>query len=143
MPLKNARQTVKYILEQIDDDDTGCENLGQSYLNSLDSFDSLELTCKRIHRIIYLLTSWSTQLFSLYPQYSLNARYSTIDTDVLFKLVEPRGINIGELVDINVKVKYFRDNKLFNDMITEMYGSLETQTPHCGGRAGTHKTARA
>ncbi len=80
---------------------------------------------KRMYDLNKLFGHFKTKLYNLAPQYTTNAKYITIDTDVLYSLVKS-DLKVKKIKEFgairedqwrkytNVKEKYFKDNKRFN-----------------------------
>lgn len=119
-PKKEIRGGVDAILETP-------EEYKQQYPSIIEGItdQNLQSKIKRMYNWNVEFAQSGTKLFNLAPQYSSNAKYITIDTDVLFALIksdapEKNKTQFGKNREdqwrkyTNVKDKYFKDNKRFN-----------------------------
>jgi len=120
VPKKHINTLVDSIFESPDE----YEQMFPMFVSAI-SEQQVHYKLKRMYEWNKSFTHFGIKLYNLAPQYSANAKYITIDTDVLYGLVKSEAMEknkteFGKNREdqwrkyTNVKDKYFKDQKRFN-----------------------------
>lgn len=127
LPSKQCNQITAYIYNNADNEEC---NLIAGYPTIIGPWktnaETPALKLQRIYHLNTLFHKWCIKLYNLVPQYTSQAKYITVDTDILYDLVKSdlaKGSDIksfGALREdrwkeyTNIRPKYFKGNKRFN-----------------------------